>query len=232
MSVKRICVVDDYDGMYGRFWGNLGSVVRKSQEFLKDPTSFDLVCFTGGEDVSPELYGHENLASGNSIRRDEIERLYFQAALDNEIPMTGICRGAQFLNVMAGGTMVQHLKANHGGGRHLCVTKDGQTFHVTSSHHQMIVPKPEVGQVLAWANVALRVEDMVYAGDKADLNLLLNESGRVRVTEAIHYPDFKIFGVQHHPEWQDIREEGPQWTLQKIRELCFGEVLAGSAADS
>ena len=226
---RKIAVVNDYDGLYGRFWSNLGEIVRPYTQFLEDPKSFDLLCFTGGEDVSPELYGHKNLASGNSVARDTHERLFFAAAMQNGVPMTGICRGAQLLNVLLGGTMVQHLRTDHGGGRHKCHTFDGQAFMVTSSHHQMIVPG-NGGEVLAWAEEHLGYEDCVYDGTLP--GSVLTDAGKmivgddyplVRVTEAIAYPKYKVFAVQNHPEWQSLSENGPQWALQKIREICFGE---------
>jgi gamma-glutamyl-gamma-aminobutyrate hydrolase PuuD len=223
-----ILVVNDYDGLYGRFWSHLAGTITTDIEILfKEPERIRLVCFTGGEDVSPGIYGHQNLQSHCSRRRDEEEVLIFQQAQKHKIPMTGICRGSQFLNVMCGGTMVQHLKRNHGGGLHECQTIDGKTFKVTSSHHQMSVPG-EGGEVLAWADQRVGVEDCVYDGELPDSILekdaeTIKEDGEplVRVTEALYYPEYKVFAVQHHPEWQKIQEDAPQWTLNKISELCW-----------
>lgn len=222
MTEKLIYVEDDYDSLYGKFWGNLGSICRNRKDFLAAPEKFDLVCFTGGEDVSPSLYGHENLASGSNMGRDMREKEIFDIALAAGIPMTGICRGTQFLNVMCGGTMVQHLRRQHGGGHHRCETVDGKLFEVTSSHHQMIVPSLDA-DVIAWAEKRLSLGDLVYGGATFELDHLLDADGAVRVTEAIFYPTHKVFGVQHHPEWQDIGMEAPQWTLQMIWEFCFNE---------
>lgn len=217
-----ILIVNDYDGLYGRFWKNLGEITRDASILFTDPDCIKLVCFTGGEDVSPELYGHKNLASGNSKDRDETEALIFAMAKKHEVPMTGICRGAQFLNVMCGGSMVQHLRRSHGGGHHRCRTSDGREFEVTSSHHQMIVPGPE-GVILAVAEKALHESDCVYDGELPDSVFNPEYPKELLVTEAIAYPKLRIFGVQHHPEWQNIDEEGPQWTLAKTRELCLGQ---------
>lgn len=225
MSNKLIYVEDDYDSLYGKFWGNLGQVCRNRKDFLAAPEKFDLVCFTGGEDVSPSLYGHENLASGTSMARDLREKEIFEIALKAGIPMTGICRGTQFLNVMCGGTMVQHLRKSHGGGHHSCETFDGEIFTVTSSHHQMIVPGPGCKR-LAWAEHRLQLDDLVYGGPRENLVLgLLDKESKVKVTEAIHYPEFKVFGCQFHAEWQEIESPAAQWQLQKTRELCFGEKM-------
>ena len=216
----QILVVNDYDSQYSRFWGELGDVTLSRREFMLEPEEFGLICFTGGEDVSPELYGHKNLQSYNSIERDKREIMVFEMALKHEIPMTGICRGSQFLNVMCGGTMVQHLAKHHGGSRHGCETHDGKSFEVTSSHHQMIVPGPN-GEILAWAKERLDPEDLVYDGLPLNLVRNIDLQGRVLVTEAIYYPKAKIFGVQHHPEWQEVTCEASQWTLGKIRELLL-----------
>lgn len=229
----KILVVNNYDGQYSRFWGELGDIISRIPEFMADPESFGLVCFTGGEDVSPELYGHKNFQSHNSMSRDKQELLVFQMAQKHGIPMTGICRGSQFLNVMCGGTMVQHLAKSHGGSPHLCqvLPENGSAFRdfpVTSSHHQMSVLGAG-GSLWAWAMELLNPEDLVYDGELPEtvydplcLAGLTGEK-KVLVTEAFAYPDQKIFAVQHHPEWQDTNKEAPQWTLQKIREICLGE---------
>ncbi len=219
-----ILVVNDYDGLYAKFWSRLGGEITTDPAILfQDPGSVKLVCFTGGEDVSPNLYGHENLGSGCSKARDEREVLIFEQAKKHKVPMTGICRGSQFLNVMCGGTMVQNLTASHGGAQHQCETIDGKEFRVTSSHHQMSVPG-EGGEVLAWAHIRVSPGDCAYDGELPETVLEGDENGRyVRVTEAISYPEFRIFAVQHHPEWQEIEEDAPQWTLSKIAEFCWGQ---------
>lgn len=221
---RLIYVEDDYDSQYGRFWANLGDVVRDRDLFMSRPQDFDLVCFTGGEDVSPELYGHENLSSGNSPRRDAKEQVTYDLAAEYKIPMTGICRGSQFLNVQAGGTMIQDLHS-HGGGRHTMLIEGGDRFEVTSSHHQMSI-LGENGTLLGWAEEFGQIERCSYDGDLRDAcrkASLLVDDEQFLITEAFAYPDLNIFAVQHHPEWQKIDEETPQWTLRMIREYCFNE---------
>jgi gamma-glutamyl-gamma-aminobutyrate hydrolase PuuD len=75
----------------------------------------DLVCFTGGADVSPHLYGQENVACGGlNEGRDKREVAAYNAFID--IPKVGICRGGQLLNVLSGGRMWQHVDKQ--GGNH------------------------------------------------------------------------------------------------------------------
>lgn len=219
--MRRIYVEYDYDGLYSRFWQELGEIIKK-QDFLARPEKCDLICFTGGADVSPELYGHRNLGSHNNRDRDEREIEIFRLGQEYEIPMTGICRGSQFLNVMAGGTMVQHLRDSHGGGVHVCDCLDGSSLKVTSSHHQMSV-LGEGGVLLGWAERRLSPQALVYDGDLPKNVLDPADPNQVRVTEAFSYPEKRIFGIQHHPEWQKPTDEAWGWTLRQTRKICWGE---------
>ena len=77
------------------------------------PISFDGLLLGGGEDVDPELYGasrHERLGRVNR-RRDEQELALIVRARRGGIPVFGICRGLQVLNVAFGGTLVQDIPA-------------------------------------------------------------------------------------------------------------------------
>ena len=77
--------------------------------------SFDGFLFTGGQDVSPSLYGSED-ATGtivSSPERDKEETLLLQKVLEADKPILGICRGLQFINVFLGGTLWQDLPSQH-----------------------------------------------------------------------------------------------------------------------
>ena len=71
----------------------------------------DGLLVTGGADVNPRRYGqdaHPETQSPEDIR-DNFEDALLAAALDNDVPVLGVCRGAQMLNVHLGGTLHQHL---------------------------------------------------------------------------------------------------------------------------
>lgn len=71
--------------------------------------------FTGGQDVSPELYGEKPRAACGEIceKRDAFEQRLFAQALEQDKPMLGICRGIQFFNASLGGTLYQDLPTEH-----------------------------------------------------------------------------------------------------------------------
>lgn len=76
----------------------------------------DALVFSGGDDVDPRRYGSAPGPHTKSLdpQRDAFELALFAAALDAGIPVLGICRGQQLINVARGGTLVQHLEIGQG----------------------------------------------------------------------------------------------------------------------
>ena len=78
-----------------------------------DPSVLDLVdglIVVGGPDVDPSLYGQEpHPTTRPQPLRDHHDSQLLQTALDRGLPLFAICRGAQLLNVVLGGTLVQHI---------------------------------------------------------------------------------------------------------------------------
>ena len=77
--------------------------------------TFDGFLFTGGQDVSPELYGTKD-ATGTIVpspERDRLETLLLEKALQADKAILGICRGLQFINAFLGGTLWQDLPWQH-----------------------------------------------------------------------------------------------------------------------
>ncbi len=74
----------------------------------------DGLLFTGGQDVSPEMY-HENALDCviSFEARDRMEAIVLKKAIEADKPVLGICRGIQFINACLGGTLYQDLKIQH-----------------------------------------------------------------------------------------------------------------------
>jgi putative glutamine amidotransferase len=79
--------------------------------------SMDGLLLTGGADLDPARYGAQ-LAGSTGIEpdRDELEAAAFAAATARGLPVLGICRGLQAMNVFAGGTLLQHVDGHAGPG--------------------------------------------------------------------------------------------------------------------
>jgi putative glutamine amidotransferase len=73
--------------------------------------ALDGLIFSGGNDLTPESYGAEAnpQTTGTNLARDRGELALLTAALEREMPVLAICRGLEVLNVVRGGTLVQHL---------------------------------------------------------------------------------------------------------------------------
>lgn len=91
----------------------------------------DGLVITGGRDVDPAAYGQPRHASTDEPvgHRDQWEFALVRAALRRGLPLLGICRGAQILNVALGGTLHQHLPDVLGHTRH----QQGNAVFSTSS---------------------------------------------------------------------------------------------------
>lgn len=163
-------------------------------EITDDLAQADLVNFTGGEDVSPHLYGQKkHRTTYNSEHRDEYEMRKFAQCVANKIPMVGICRGAQFLNVMNGGEMYQDV-GKHAiyEGHTLIDVKTEEQIHVTSTHHQMMKPGRD-SVLVAYAELkGFRewFEDDILKADISDKDI-----------EVVAYPKTKTLCFQPHPEF-------------------------------
>lgn len=217
---NKILVVNG--SSYAKPLAQLGEIVTSISTFLETPGDFKLVLFTGGEDVTPAWYGE---TSPNHVcyfneRRDKEEAVVFELAKRRGIPMMGICRGIQFLNVMHGGKIF-HNVTNHAGSRHMMTLGNGEEFVVNSLHHQMVIP-PETAVIIAHSSKRLSTG---YLGDK-DMEVA---PPKVEV-EAVAYPSTKSVAVQYHPEMMDIESRGFLWfqelAIALLAEEGFATIVA------
>ena len=157
----------------------------------------EIIIFTGGADVHPDLYNHGLHAKTNFDKeRDAKEQKFFEIALANNIAMVGICRGAQFLNVMSGGEMFQHVDGHGSNGTHTAFdTHSGDEFQVTSTHHQTMKPS-RLGLVLATARESTFREECVSEG-KTNRQI----SNIYQDTEVVYYTETNCLCFQPHPEF-------------------------------
>lgn len=157
----------------------------------------DGLLITGGQDVDPALYGQEKSdACGPTwTKLDELGKAAFSEALDLDIPVLGICRGLQLMNVCLGGTLWQDLPSQRPEGLiHRMERPYDRAAHsvalsgplealygaselgVNSCHHQGI------------RELAPALKPMAIAEDG--------------LIEAVYHPDHRfVWAVQWHPEF-------------------------------
>lgn len=206
--MPKVYIVGGNGNGYGRMFQSAGWVLGSS---ILDA---DLVQFTGGEDVTPALYGEaKHQYTGNSFERDLYEAGYFAIAQRMNIPMAGICRGGQFLNVMSGGKMYQHVSAHATGRDHqLTDLETGRSIEVSSTHHQMMRIGAD-GVLLAEANLG-GFKEFVEDGQ-------VQRAGVGVDTEVVYYASTKALCFQGHPEFFGPEHECFQYYFELI-ERCHG----------
>ena len=90
-------------------------IPTNASDYIDDIMSLvDGVILTGGSDVSPQYYGQEPRAKLGMTKpdRDKTETEVFKAAIRDQKPVLGVCRGLQLLNAALGGTLYQDLSEN------------------------------------------------------------------------------------------------------------------------
>ncbi len=162
--------------------------------------SMDGLLISGGADIDPTRYG-EGVAGSHPPEpgRDEIDAVAFAAAQERRVPLLGICRGLQAINVFSGGTLLQHVawpreravsrappsrstRSRSMTGRGWPASSgEPEALVVNSYHHQAVTPDR-----LAPALVANAIAD--HDGT------MLVEGLEARD------PDVWLIGVQCHPE--------------------------------
>ena len=179
---------------YHQMWAAMGYRATNKLE------QADVIQFTGGEDVSPELYGEaKHPLTGNNIYRDEECGYIFEFAKEYNIPMAGICRGGQFLNVANGGKMFQHCDGHAIFGTHKAtILETGLVVDVTSTHHQIMRPNRDAGIVIMEADkLGNFKQHMLPMNDP----IVILDDPEADDVEAIYYPDTNSLCFQPHPEF-------------------------------
>ena len=177
-------------------------------------TDEDILLVWGGEDISPELYGEpvNRYGDGSPLpsRRDQIEWDLMQRAKQIGIPIIGVCRGAQMMCALMGGSLWQDVD-NH-CGNHMVYTVDGKQFETNSLHHQMLrldnIPADQY-EVIAWTEARSKV---YHHG----LNLVRVKKPGDTDPEFVYFPTIRGFAVQWHPEFVEYPNEATDYVFNFI----------------
>ena len=157
----------------------------------------DGLLLPGGVDVNPTAYGaRAHPTSEWDDRIDELEFRLARWALERRLPILGICRGLQVLNVVLGGTLVQDLPSQRPEGvQH---PRQGPRFSLT--HRLTMVPGSRLAAALGEAEV--QVNSLHHQGvDRLAPGLTISARAEDGLVEGVEMQgDGWVVAVQFHPE--------------------------------
>ena len=183
--------------------GGVAVMIAPDRELERNPDEMldviDGLLLAGGNDVDPACYGAPRHPETDETvpERDRVEIALSRRAVERDMPVLGICRGMQVMNVAAGGTLLQHLPDEVGHGKHrlnpgsfdgsdhevrlragsLVAQAAGEEIHNTKSHHHQGID--ELGDGLEVTGLSV-LDDL---------------------PEAVEAPGRRfVLGVQWHPE--------------------------------
>ena len=162
----------------------------------------DALVLTGGGDVNPERYGHPeftDVCTGIIDDRDERESRMIAFCETNAIPILGICRGLQYLNVHYGGTLIPHIPDDPSAASYHLATESGDNHHTVSIEPGSLLARIGGGEF----EVDVNSSHHQAIGELADV-LTATAQSEDGLVEAIEWrePHGKPFmlAVQWHPE--------------------------------
>ena len=211
--------------------GGVAVMLPPDERAIDDPDTLlellDGLILAGGADIDPDAYGAErhSKTAGTVPERDTFEIALTRRAFELDLPLLGICRGMQLMNVARGGTLLQHLPESHSHHEHrrnpgsfdgadhdvrltegsLAARAAGETTHGTKSHHHQGVERLGEGmEVTGWST--------------------LDE-----LPEAIEVPGSRFaLGVQWHPE----ADEASRLIEALVAEAAVAKAAASASVSS
>ena len=198
---KKIIILSKASDSYINWISDENTIIIDAYKIKNTDSLLNLadgIILTGGEDINPIEYNDTSnikLCGPINYKRDTLERKLFEYAFKNKIPLIGVCRGMQMMNVVSGGTLYGDIPSEignevihrfNGEVNHeivLCDTSslifssNRDTIVVNSFHHQALKKIPPFLRVIA------RALDGIPEAVVMDKN---------------HHP--YMIGVQFHPE--------------------------------
>ena len=210
--------------------GGMAVMIPPDPELEQDPDPIldliDGLILAGGNDIDPATYGaepHPHTAPPVP-ERDAFELALTRRAWERDIPILGICRGMQLINVARGGTLIQHLPDQFGHEDHrrvagsfegadhdvslkpgsLIALATGERLHLTKSHHHQGVD--QLGEGLEITGYST-LDDLPEAIEAVDRRFVLgvqwhpevDERSRVIATLVEAVRDYEAEGVAGEP---------------------------------
>lgn len=154
---------------------------------------------TGGQDVTPAVYGQEKteLCGVTIPERDEMDAYILKSAIAEDKAVLGICRGHQLINAALGGTLYQDVAAQHDAP----INHRMQPPYDGVEHEVALVPGTPMAAVLESETIGVNSCHHQAIRDLAPC-LAVQARAADGIAEAVYMPGKRfVWGVQWHPEF-------------------------------
>lgn len=172
--------------------------------------------FTGGQDVSPKIYGESPLDDSVvcCAARDAMEGIILRYALEKDKSVLGICRGIQLINASLGGTLFQDLPKQHPSP----VEHHQKQPYSEPAHRVNVLKGTPLYELLGKEELAVNtVHHQAVKDVSPELEkMAVSEDG---IVEAVYHPQHRfIWAVQWHPEYSHVKDADSRKIFQRFVE--------------
>ncbi len=191
---------DNYCGSVARAGGlpvALPHEVELAEHYLS--TLSGLIITGGNFDVPPEMYGEQTTSDKVTTkpRRSQFEWAVTEGAIKRNMPILGICGGEQLLNVILGGTLIQHIPDSINNA----LAHEQPNPRHEPGHEVAIVANTLLSKIVGKPSISVNSAHHQAIG-KAAPGAVVNSRAADGVIEGIEYPAHPFcLGVQWHPEF-------------------------------
>ncbi|MDR0844763.1 MAG: gamma-glutamyl-gamma-aminobutyrate hydrolase family protein [Tannerella sp.] len=162
--------------------------------------SLDGLILSGGGDIDPHFFGEEPVPEleGVDSYRDTSDLLLLRLALNRQLPVMGICRGHQLINVALGGTLYQDI---HTGFSANALQHSQPESRDCATHTVTFTGAPSKLRTIFEGKDTIHVNSFHHQAVK-DLapELIATAVSPDGLNEALEHPEYPLFSVQWHPE--------------------------------
>jgi hypothetical protein len=202
-----------------------GTPFEQTFELTSNREEADAVMLTGGSDILPSHYGEKpGSHTYTNPKRDKYEVAAVEFAKSRNLPIIGICRGAQLLCALAGGKLVQDV-TGHTSGHLIFTIHDGTDkgrkgidadipFYMTSLHHQMMRLENTKHQLIGWSD---GLSSRYLGQDDQELygHPLKQEP------EIVYFEELRGLAFQGHPEMLPVHNPTVHYCNQLVKDYLL-----------
>ena len=170
----------------------------------------DGLLLSGGADIDPARYGDENVHPDTydiDPERDQFEIELFESALRRDIPVLGVCRGIQVINVALGGTLIQDVDDQHPGAAAIGHRQHRRGLSAADVGHEVLAAAPDLLPIFDNGRLGVNSYHHQAIRDLAPALTPVAYSPDGLIEAVSMRDNDHVFAVQWHPELMFERDD-------------------------